>query len=197
MSQLFSILASALIIAVIIIYFRQVVKGDSVPNPATWFIWSIIGVMNAISYFAVVRESLWQSLITLLAATGMTSIFLYSIVKGKFAKVGKLEIICFSLAVAIGVMWKASGDADIANLSLQAVYLVSFVPTIHGLLTHKLREKGLPWYLSLISYSCMIVAIVTHESFRWIALAHPIANGIIGNGTVTIIIVLQARKQTF
>ena len=193
-SQFFSVAANVLIVVVMVIYFKQVVKGVSVPNPSAWLIWIIIGLMNMVSYFLVVRGDLWQSLITIVTFAGFIFIFVYATVKGKFAGFSKADMFYFIPALVVGVIWQTTGNADLANISLQIVYLLSYLPIVHGLLSHRLREKSLPWNLASISYCLMILAIVTADSWRWIALVHPIANGIVGNGSVILAIHLQARK---
>ena len=195
MVELFSGLASLLIVLVLVAYFKQVIKGQSTPNPATWLIWSIVCTMNAVSYFLVVKGNLWQSSITIIVAVGLSSIFVYSLVKGKFGKLGKTEVICFVSAVIVGILWQITGDANLANILLQGVFLISFVPTVLGLLKRELKEKALPWNLAVVSYSCLLISVIIDiENAGWIALVHPIANGIIGNGSVALIVNLQARK---
>ena len=193
MSQLFVIIGNLLMVAVLVTYFKQVKEGTSIPNPSTWLLWVVVSLMNAVSYFLVVQENLWQSMYVLVATTGLTVIFIYSVMKGKFGKIGTMEKISFVLALAVGILWKTTGSADLANLSLQVIFVISFIPTIHGLLTHKLKEKGLPWNLAVASYAFITAGILTSESYRWIALVYPIVNGILGNGSVALIVALQER----
>lgn len=193
MSQFFAVVGNMLMVAVMVAYFKQVMDGASTPNASTWLLWVIVSLMNAVSYFIVVQEDLWQSMIVVVVTAGVTSIFIYSAKNGKFGKIGVIEMICFALAVVVGVMWKTTGNADLANLSLQAIFVISFIPTIHGLLTHKLKEKALPWNLAVASYLFVTAAILTAESFRWIALVYPIANGIFGNGSIALVVALQKR----
>ena len=194
MSQFFSLIGNIVVIAVIITYFRQVRNGDSTPNPATWLLWVIVSLMNAVSYFIVVQEDIWQSLIVIITTIGLTGIFGYAAFTGKFRSIGATEKVCFGLAIMVGVLWKATGSAIIANLSLQIIFAISFWPTVRGLLTHELTEnKALPWNLAVISYFFVTLGVLTAVPFNWVALGFPIVNGLLGNGSVALIIHLQKK----
>ena len=191
MSELFTIVGNLLIIAVLTTYFKQVVTGDSTPNPTTWLLWVVVGLMNTFSYFMVVEGDLWQSLVTIVTTSCVTILFLYTVVKGKFGKFGSTECICLILAVGVGILWKMTKNADIANISLQVVYFISFYPTIKGLLQGTLREKPLPWNLAVAAYFFIIMSILTADSYRWQAFIFPVVNGVLGNGSVALIIKLK------
>lgn len=166
-------------------YLRQVVRGRSTPNPATWLIWLVIGLINATTYFLVVEGNLLRSLSLILVNLGILVITLYSFFRGKFSPIGATELSCLSMGLAVGVLWQVTGNPILANLTLQVVYLISFVPTILGLHRGRLYERPWPWVLAVGTYVFMILAVVA--SWRrdsWVALAHPVLNGLLGNGLV-------------
>jgi hypothetical protein len=186
-----TVLANVLMVGVIITYFRQVRNGTSVPNPATWLIWTVVSVMNAISYFVVMQGNLWQSLISIVMTVGFLITFSYSLLRGKFAALDFFEEVTLVLVFVIGILWKTTGETELANLALQVIFLISFVLTIRGLLAGKLREKPLPWVLAFFSYVCVIISLTLQPDVSWIAYAYPIVNGILGNGSVMAIILFQ------
>ena len=195
-SDMCSVVASLMMLAVLVTYLKQLVEGSSTPNPATWFIWASVGIINSITYFYTAREELFQFLTTAVAAMGLCIIFIYALYRGRIGKVELTEKVSFLLAAVVMVIWRVSGDPVMANLSLQVVYFVSFIPTVKGLLEHRLKEKPLPWDLAVIAYSFMILAVL----LRWgienpEALAFPIVNGIIGNGIVSVIVHTQLRTK--
>jgi len=195
LSQSFIVLGNLILMAVFVTYFNQVRRGLSVPNPSTWLLWTVVGVMNAASYFLVVHGNLWQSAYVLLSTVGLIVICVYAVVRGKFGRIGWTEIVCLALAVVVGVLWKATSDAVVANLSLQLIFIISFVPTVSGLLKRTLKEKALPWAMGVTSYICTVVGILTSVSFDLTALAYPVINGIVGNGTVLVVILLTGRRS--
>ena len=184
-SDVFSTISSLMMVAVMPFYLRQVIQGTSTPNPATWFIWVIMTIMNTFTYYYVVKGDIPKFLITAIVALGVNSIFVYSIFKGKFTKPGKVEIICFMFVFVVGVFWQTTGNDIATNLLLQGIFVISFIPTISGLLKHKAREKPLPWNLATISYAFLALAIISDwGSGGWVALIHPVVIGVLGNGSV-------------
>ncbi len=196
MAQVLSTLASLTLVVVVFLYLRQVVRGSSVPNPATWLIWVVVSTMNTITYFSVVHGNVFEWTITLVATLGLTAIFLYSLIRGKFGRIGEEEILCTALAFGIGIFWRTTGDAIMANIFLQAIFLISFLPTMIGLVRGTLREKPLPWTLATIAYSLLILAILADwEDGSGYKLIHPIVNGLIGNGGAALTIWWTNRKS--
>lgn len=192
MPELLSLLASVLLTIVIIIYLRQVINGDSVPNPATWFIWMVATTLNALTYLSIMDGNFVKSSITFVSAAGLTSIFLYAIIRGKFGPLGKVEVGVLLLSIVIGIFWRVSGNAVVSNLALQSILFISFIPTIRGLLKGELREKVPPWILAVLGHSCQTVAVLLDWSNNhWASVASPVINGILGNGSVAVIVIIQ------
>lgn len=195
MATVFSVLSSLTVVAVMILYLRQTVKGGSTPNPATWLIWLVVGVMNTVSYFSVVQGNLVEWVMTPCAVLGTASIFFYALFKGKFGKVGIVEVVCFGLACVIGFFWKLYGPIA-ANISLQVIYIISFCPTAIGLLKGRLREEPLPWVLAIVSFAFQVGAILCNfTDDSWTKLVYPVVNGVIGNGSVAVLIILLRRRN--
>ncbi len=185
MIDVLSILSSALACASMLLYVRQLLRGDSIPNPATWSIWLIIGVINAVTYFTVVNGSLLRSLTLIIVTTGILFVTFYSLFRGKFVPLGRIDLASLALAIGVGALWLTTGDAAVSNLLLQSVYVVSFVPTVVDLRRGRIREQPLPWALAVGAYALMIVSVLlSWGEGSWIALAHPVLNGILGNGAI-------------
>lgn len=196
MSNIFSVFSCAIMATAAFTYFRQVLKGKSTPNPATWLIWAVVAIMNATTYHTVVEGDNLKFLMTAISAFGITLIFFYSFFKGKFTKPGEVEIICLLMAFTIGIFWRTTKNDIATNLLLQAILLISFYPTIRGLWKHGAREKHLPWSLSVIAYTFLALSIITDwDKGGWVALAHPILNGVIGNGGVVFFTYKQKQHQ--
>lgn len=194
MLLLFLVLANISMVATIVLYFKQVVDGDSIPNPATWFVWSVITTLNAITYFLVLQGDIFKSMVTIIVAVGVSGIFLYSLLKGKMGKVGIVEILSLVLCVAVFIFWMISGNAVIANLLIQVILIIGFCPTIIGLLRHELQEKPLAWDVAVFSQLMLAFAILCDWQGNWPALVYPLVNGVLGNGAVSVISRIQNRE---
>ncbi len=196
MSDAFLALANLLMVATVTIYFRGVVKGTTTPNTATWLISAVVMTMNTITYLTVVDGDLKKAAIGAVVNLGILAIFGYSLFKGKFANLGRLDAVMLALACLIGTVWRNTGNAIIANLALQAVLFISFIPTVVGLLRGELRDNILPWSLAVIAYTFQILAILTAKAdWTWPEIVYPILNGIMGNGSVIAAILWTKRAR--
>ncbi|MCB9094982.1 MAG: hypothetical protein H6621_07950 [Halobacteriovoraceae bacterium] len=167
------------------IYFINLTKGKSIPNPATWITWLVIGLINLLTYFYLANGNFLKALPLLFVVGGIILVAVYSSVNGKFARLSTLDMICLAVALVVGVFWQISGNPQTANLLLQIVYVISFIPTVNGLRKKEIFESSPPWILAVIAYSLMIVGIImSWGQSSWIELVHPIFNGILGNGLV-------------
>lgn len=195
-TSVLSVLASITIIGVIVSYFRQVVRGESVPNPATWFVWTVAGFINSISFFTVVDGNLWEWFFTIFTTLGPFTTFVYALATKKMAKVGWVEVLSLVCIIITLVVWYLTGDDVWANLLVQGVYLISFVPTAIGVWNGE-KEKAFPWGLSLIAYGLLICTILLgwDDGSTWHELAHPVLNGIVGNGSVWLLILLCKPRE--
>lgn len=195
MATVFSVLSSIMVIAVMVLYFRQTVKGSSTPNPATWFIWAVVGTMNLVTYYSVVRGNILEWIMTPCGTLGMLTIFTYALFKGKFGKIGVIEIACVILAIIVGIVWKTCGPV-VANISLQIIFAISFIPTASGLIKGHLREQPWPWALASASYMFQIFTVLCNFTGEdWTKLVYPIVNGVFGNGSILVIILALKKRK--
>jgi putative effector of murein hydrolase LrgA (UPF0299 family) len=117
-------------------------------------------------------------------------VFLYSLFRGKFTKIQSIDIICLVLAVIIGIVWKLT-DGVVANLFLQGVMVIAFVPAAVGVYSNRAKERPMPWALAVIAYILMTATVVIGWQGNWVALVHPIASGIFGNGSLMVLAMRQ------
>ncbi|MEK9159870.1 MAG: hypothetical protein AAB383_04025 [Patescibacteria group bacterium] len=192
LSQILGGLSGLMLIAAYVLYFKQALKGESKPNPASWAIWMVAGLINAFTYFTVVEGNVWQSFCVSMEAVGVVLVFGYALVKGKFSRVSAVEILCFLMAVGVGIFWQVTSDDRIANLLLQSIYVISFVPTVVGLAAGRGKENPASWSVCVLAYFLSILSLVAGQSGDWIAFVHPVVNGVIGNGLVAF---LSFRKK--
>ena len=50
MSAFFGVIAALLMLAVPIPYIRSILRGKTVPSKMSWWIWTLVGVLNARSF---------------------------------------------------------------------------------------------------------------------------------------------------
>lgn len=192
MVQILSILSGLMALVVYWTYYKQVRANHSTPNPSTWAIWVIVMVINAFTYHEVLQENPIKGTLAYVTVLCMIAMFTYSLAKGKLTRLTKFDAVIFLFSSSIGVFWQLTGDAFKAQLALQVILLISFFPTIAGLLTKKAKEKPKPWVIAVGAYILSITSILWEWNGNWIELAYPIVNGIIGNGTIALIAIKQS-----
>lgn len=193
METILLFLANITVLIVYFTYIKQVIKGSSTPNPSTWIIWFAVTLLNALTYDQIVDSSL-KGLIAKLAAILMLIIMIYSLVKGKFSSLKKIDTVALIACVIIGIFWKTTGLVNIANLLLQMILMIAFVPTIIGLIQGSGKEKPLPWILAVVAYVFQISALCLNLEGNYFSLVYPITNGLIGNGSVAVTAIIINRK---
>ena len=190
MVQILSVLASFLLLGVVGSYMWHVVRNGATPNPTMFFVRSVVAVMNTVSYFGVVHNDPFKWLVTAVSAGALVLVFLYSLFCGKFTKMRGVDTVCLVLAILVGIVWKITNGV-VANLLLQGVMVLAFVPAAIGVYHNKAKEKPMPWALAVASYVLMTATILIGWQGNWEALVHPLASGIGGNGALMVLAVRQ------
>jgi len=181
----------------ILVYFYQVLKGRSTPNPTTWVISFIIMGVNALTYYFTSMEDRWSLITPVVILIGIFMIITYSFLKGKFCSIGEADILTIILVVLIIIVclfWSVTKNSIASNLMVQVILVIGNVPTIAGLLENRSTEGHIAWTIPVVSYSFMIISILTRVEWRWFQLGYPIINGLIGNGSIAITAYLKRKK---
>ena len=195
MQEILQITGSFLLILVYIFYLRQIVKGQSTPNPGTWVVWFAIMGISTFTYFRTVNNDILKTAIVFVGFAGITGIMLYTLIKGKFAKLAKIDFILLSLSVIIGIFWQISKNDKLSNLLLQIIIFTSFLPTAIGLLQGRLNERHLPWTLATTAYVLQTISLLINYDGNLYQLFLTIINGIMGNGLIPVILIYQKIKR--
>jgi len=186
MSAILGIIAGILLLIAGIFILIQVKSGLSTPNLTTWFVNLCVGTINAFTFHQVVNSNIYQSLIMFMSLLTLLGIFFYTMSKRKFAKLDRLDIILFVLAIFVGIIWKLTDDR-LANFLVQIVIFIANSATIIGLWQKKLREYYIPWLFAVSAYLVAITGLILSSNTDWLAYFGLILNGIIANGLVLIL----------
>ena len=176
------------------IILRQIKQGPSTPNLITWLVNLLMGLMNAISFYKVVHENIYQGIIMFASVILLAAIFFYSLTKGKFAKLKPWDFVIFSLAIFVGVLWKFTDDR-LANFLVQIVICIANSATFIGLWRGTLREYYLGWAVAVSAYLIAITGLILNSNGDWLPFFGPLLNGVLGNGIVLCFAVKQNLKN--
>ncbi len=192
MTQILALISTLFNIVATVIYINQIIKDKSTPNPSSWIIWLTINLVNLVTYFFLVDKSIWIALTSLTSTIVVSIIFSLSLFKGKFTKINLVDKISLLSTIGIILLWKISGNVLISNIALQIIFIISFIPTTHGLLMGVAREKSTPWFLGTFAYVIQIIIILTNPVNLW-SVVFPLIQ-IIGQGSIALI---SYRKSGF
>ncbi len=192
---LFSIIGALINAASLLQYIYYLISKKIILNKSTWIIMAFIMLLQAGTYFEIVRKgNPWIATTNIVVATGFLFIAGYSFIAGRFAKLTKFDILSLFTGLVIIAIWKTTGDVVAAHLILQIAILISYVPTIMGILHGRLREKPIPWLIGAISYFFVIASVLLESGFSNLAaLVYPVIIGLGINGLVALLAFKQEK----
>ncbi|HZM63579.1 MAG TPA: hypothetical protein VFB59_00420 [Candidatus Saccharimonadales bacterium] len=154
-------------------YFRDTLKGKTVPQRVTWgvaFLLNSIGFAN--QYASGASNSLWLFGAAVLA-TG--AIFGASIFKG-VGGYSKLDIFAIAASVVGVALWVVFDSPVLSIISTLIVVIVSMTPTIIKAKKHPESETRIAWLLGAIS---AFMAVISVGELNWMLLILPLNAAII------------------
>ncbi|HRX64211.1 MAG TPA: hypothetical protein P5060_03855 [Candidatus Absconditabacterales bacterium] len=155
----------------------------------------VAGVINAITYYHLISGNIFKYMIAILTAICASFVFFYTLFKGSFKKLNEVDSVIILLLVCVGIFWFTSKNQRNTNLLLQLVYIVSFVPIAYNVWFKNATEYIVPFLIALFAYSISIITILLEWNGDWAEIAYPVANGIIGNGLVVVVIYKKQKNN--
>ncbi len=154
-------------------YNRQVLKGVTKPNGATWLIWSVIATVSTGSYLKATGDS-WKSVIPLLNIALCIATLIFALCLKRFKKPDAMDFVALTIGIFAVVVWKQYGSAKYANLIVQFAILAGFIPTWRAIIKNPLCEHARPWWIWTIGYGLAIIVVILRWSDQWYDLVYPI-----------------------
>ena len=168
-------------------YIRDIVKGKTKPERATWFIWSVVMM---IAFFAQVASGgTFSTLLTVGDTIVVIVIFILSIKHGMAGWMMRDKMALVGAGISL-ILWYFTKNPAIA------LFIVIFIDFLGGLLTivksyeNPESETMLTWFFSSIAGFLGILAV---GEMNFILLAFPIYICLI-NLAIGLIIFLSRRK---
>lgn len=159
---LLSIIATVLQLVGFAIYNRQIITKTSKPNASTWILWVYLTVLNFTSYM-VMSDDLVKSILPIASSVACILTFCFAWYKGSFSRLNFWDKIVLSIGLIAGAVWWYYQSATYANIIVQIALIVSFIPTIRGVMLDAKNEKALPWWIWTLAYSLQTITVF----FRW------------------------------
>ncbi len=167
------VIAGVMHVVAFVLYNRQMLKGVSRPNTATWTLWVFLTFLNLGSYRAMSGD--WvKSILPLASSTACLFTFIFALAKGKLSKIDPWDGAALGVGIIAGFAWWQYNSATYANLILQGSIAISFAPTLRSIRLDRTSEKPLPWFIWSVAYVLSIVVIVMRWRGQWQDFVYPV-----------------------
>ena len=187
MEVLFVGLAGGLLIAVLLIYIRNVLYTNIGMNLSTWLIATLAALIQNVTYYSTVGGRGHLLIVPTIMSAGLIAITVLGWRKSTFGQVNRLDIMVFAGTMLCLAVWLIF-DGVVANVVLQFALFTSFIPTMRDLRAKKFEDDAFPWGLASFGYIFQLIAVVISIqvlSEDWPRLINPILVGLIGHGLVS------------
>jgi hypothetical protein len=185
--ELAGLIAGILALAAFVPYIIAILRGSTRPNRATWFIWTVVGLLLATSYYSSgARHTLWA------AASYVVGPFVVAVLSIKFGEGGWtwFDRLCLLGAGASVPLWWLSGSPLVALVINLVIDTLGTLPTIRKSYYNPQREDRTAWALGLAGATVNLFAI---EAWSFEIAAYPIYMFL--NAATIAALVLRPRKQ--
>jgi hypothetical protein len=173
-------------------YNRQVIKGTTKPNGATWLIWSVIAVVSTTSYLRASGD-VWKSVIPIINISLCVATFALAVSLKKFKRPDPMDFVALLIGVVAVAVWKQYGSAKYANLIVQFAILSGFIPTWRAIRIDPWCEQPRPWWLWATGYFLAGIVVLLRWNGQWFDLVYPV-NCVLLHSSVPL--VGEARRQS-
>jgi hypothetical protein len=185
--EIAGVIAGVLALTAFVPYIIAILRGSTRPNRATWFIWTVVGLLLATSYYSSgAHDTLW---VPVAYVAGPLVVAVLSI---KFGEGGWtwLDRLCLFGAAASAPLWWLSGSPLIALVINLLIDALGALPTIRKSYYNPQGEDRTAWALGLAGATVNLFAI---EAWSFEIAAYPVYM-FVANATIAAL-VLVPRKQ--
>lgn len=133
------------------VYLRRIVRSASAPTIGMWLLFSVATFLNSLSIFIAAKGKLLSNLYSYGDFVMSATILLTLLTRTK-VRLARFEVVYLGIAAVIVGFWCVSGSAVTANLLVQGLILVGYVPAIHKMIATKRNTEAFDtWLLFLLA----------------------------------------------
>lgn len=182
------ILAGIFSAAAYLRYIITVLRKETHPNRATWWIWTLVGFMLASSYFASgARDTMWVPLTYVIGPLVTASLSM------KYGEGGwtPFDRNCLVVATLSAGVWVLTGSAMTALVTNLFVDAMGCLPTIKKAYRDPSGEDQVSWTLWFVGNMLNMFAV---EEWSFELAGYPIYM-FIGTGVITSVVLFRDRSN--
>jgi hypothetical protein len=182
------IIAGIIALLAYIVYIISTLRGKTKPNRITWWIWTFMGLVLALSYqFSGAVNTIWVPYVEFL---GPFFIAILSIKYGEGGLENRTDLYCFLGAIVSIILWIVFDNPVIALITNLAIDAFAIVPTIKKSYLRPEGEDFWAWFGTGLADSLNMFAV---ERFTFAILVYPIYMLV---SDLIIIFILLLRKKS-
>lgn len=157
-SENFVIVGAAFNLAGSSAYTVSTLRGRTRPNRVSWFVWSLAAF---VAFSAQLSQHVGlRSLMTFMVGFGPLMIFLASFVNKKsYWRVTRFDLICGALSLFALVLWKITGDGNVAIILSIAADVLATIPTVKKSYDNPSSELSWPFLTGFISSGLTLLTL--------------------------------------
>ncbi len=147
LTSVFGIVAGVVSFGAYIIYILSILKGETRPSRATWWILTIVGGVTGLSYyFSGAVDTIW------VPVADVFGILIIAILSIKYGEGGlnKFDATCFLVSMIGLLLWYIFKNPVIALILNLAMDFVGMLPTIKKSYLEPTGESGFSWLLTFL-----------------------------------------------
>lgn len=164
-----SIVTSWFFLFFFIVYNKDIIRGKIKPNIVTRSLFSLITLINSISYLYLTQDIL-KSILLLTDCLACVVVTCFLIYKYGFTRPNKFEfiiIVLSGLALLVGYILKSP---LYINLLLQPIYILAFLPTYKNVWNKPQDENVAIWFARALCFLINIGVVLLRGMDSWIDL---------------------------
>jgi hypothetical protein len=171
-----------------IFYIIAILKGQTKPERASWWIWSLMGIVLGTSYyFSGAKNTIW---VPVAEVIGPLTIAILSLRYGEGGLKNKTDLVCLIGASFSIILWIIFKNPVIALTANVIVDIFAAVPTIKK---SYLRPEGEDLFAWLLTGSANTMNLFAVEKFTFAVWLYPVYVFIID--LAVIILLILGRKN--
>lgn len=152
-------------------YLLSIVRRKTLPNPATWWIWSIMGAILLASYYAAGnQDAIWVPISYFIGPT-VTAILSVRYGRNEFSK---FEWYCLAGAGFSLLLWWLTDSPEIALTINIMIDLIAIAPTLRKTYFKPDSEDPLSWSIFWVANTLNVCVVLLSGNITYGALAYPL-----------------------
>jgi hypothetical protein len=193
MKEILAIVAAIMAFVGNISYLRDVFRGNVIPHPYTWFVWSIVSMTT---FFGGLAKGAGIGALPTGIAEGFTIIiFIYSlkyVFQGKAGHIRKIDNYFLLICIVGLVPWAITKDPTLSVVIVVIVDVIAFIPTLRKTWKNPKTEKPLLYQMNVSRH---ILTLFSLEAYNIATTFHSITM-ILTNSIMTLFIKRKDKQKT-